>query len=114
MTYRGEDDLELAVAEAVGGEEDGVGGGGGEAVAAEEGGAGGGHGGVGFRGRRRRGPAAATNGCASESSIGGFPPDRAGDRPGPLRDLHFFPLILFLKSFRCPKEFAFCIFLSSL
>jgi hypothetical protein len=45
--YLGEDDLELAVPEAVGGEEDGVCGGGGEAVAAEEGGAGGGHG-VGF------------------------------------------------------------------
>ena len=43
VAYRGEDDRELAVAEAVAGEEDGVDGG--EAVAAEEGGAGGGHGG---------------------------------------------------------------------
>ena len=46
--YLCEDDLELPVAEAMGGEEERVSGGGGEAVAAEEGGAGGGHG-VGFR-----------------------------------------------------------------
>ena len=55
-----------------------------EAVAAEEGGAGGGHGGVGFRGRRRRGPAAATNGCASES-IGGSASRRTGPVPGESR-----------------------------